>query len=68
MDADCFKSRVDADSLRKAAAGLADIKQMGYDMMDLSQCGRVLDVGCGAGLDLPVLAGGWPMRLGNRVW
>lgn len=48
---------VDAVYLHQAAALFAPIKERSYRLLRLDAGHRVLDLGCGAGVDLPALAG-----------
>jgi ubiquinone/menaquinone biosynthesis C-methylase UbiE len=50
------KGRVDADYLRRAAKLLEGVKQRSYEFMAIKPGHRVLDVGCGPGLDTARLA------------
>ena len=49
-------ARVGADYLRRAAVEAADLKAASYTALDLSPEARVLDVGCGPGVDVGALA------------
>jgi SAM-dependent methyltransferase len=50
-------TRVSAEYLRQAAVAVAELKASSYEALDLSPAARVLDLGCGPGLDARELAG-----------
>ncbi len=52
-----FEKNINADYLRRSGDALQGLKQLSYSLMNLPEAERVLDVGCGVGLDLaPMLA------------
>lgn len=51
-----FEKHVTVDYLKKAAESLKDINSLSYSLMDLRKDSKVLDVGCGPGLDAIAIA------------
>ena len=47
-----FNDKIDASYLRKSAKLLEDIKETSYEMMNLKSSDKVLDIGCGPGIDV----------------
>ena len=51
------ETRVSAEYLRQAAVAVAELKARSYEALDLGPAARVLDLGCGPGVDARGLAG-----------
>jgi SAM-dependent methyltransferase len=54
---DVADTQVGAEYLRQAAVAVAELKARSHEALDLSPTARVLDLGCGPGLDVRALAG-----------
>jgi len=52
-----FDGNVDSDYLRESAERVEHVKRTSYDMMHLSEGMKVLDIGCGPGIDARNIAG-----------
>ncbi len=55
-----FEKHIDADYLRRAAEAMQVVKRLTYALMGLPARSRVLDVGCGPGVDLPPMVAAMP--------
>lgn len=51
-----FEKNITSEYLRNVAAQAQDVKQLSYALMNIGNCQRVLDVGCGPGIDTIPLA------------
>lgn len=47
-----FNGNVDADYLKETAKLLEDLKKTSYEMMSITSNDKVLDIGCGTGIDV----------------